>query len=41
VLAKEWASFPTLSGRSAYGQPVKQAAELERFYRDNLASLRG
>ena len=36
VLAKEWASFPTLSGHSAYGQPVKQAAELERFYQANL-----
>ena len=36
VLAKEWASFPTLSGRSAYGQPVKQAEELKRFYRANL-----
>ena len=38
VLAKEWASFPTLSGRSAYGQPVKQAAELERFYQANLVA---
>jgi lysozyme len=38
VLAKEWASFPTLSGRSAYGQPVKQAEELERFYQANLVS---
>jgi lysozyme len=36
VLAKEWASFPTLSGRSAYGQPVKQAADLERFYQASL-----
>jgi muramidase (phage lysozyme) len=36
VLAKEWASFPTLSGQSAYGQPVKQAAELERFYQASL-----
>ncbi len=37
VLAKEWASFPTLSGRSAYGQPVKQAEDLERFYAEALA----
>ena len=37
VLAKEWASFPTLSGRSAYGQPVKQAEDLERFYAESLA----
>ena len=39
VLAKEWASFPNLAGRSAYGQPVKQAEDLERFYRSNLESL--
>jgi len=38
VLAKEWASFPTLSGQSAYGQPVKAAAELERFYQANLVA---
>ncbi len=36
-LAGEWASFPTLAGASAYGQPVKRAEELERFY---IASLR-
>jgi lysozyme len=36
VLAREWASFPTLSGESAYGQPVKRAEELVRFYRSNL-----
>lgn len=40
VLAKEWASFPTTSGRSAYGQPVKQAKELERFYQSSLAEGR-
>ena len=39
VLAKEWASFPTLAGQSAYGQPVKEAQLLERFYRSNLQSL--
>jgi muramidase (phage lysozyme) len=39
-LAPEWASFPTLAGRSFYGQPVKRYAELRRFYDDNLASLR-
>lgn len=38
VLAKEWASFPTRSGQSAYGQPVKAAAELERFYEANLVA---
>lgn len=40
VLAKEWASFPTLSGQSAYGQPVKQAADLERFYQASLVASR-
>ena len=39
VLAKEWASFPTLAGQSAYGQPVKQAESLQRFYRSNLQTL--
>ena len=41
VLAREWASFPSHQGASAYGQPVKTPDELARFYRDNLASLRG
>jgi lysozyme len=41
VLAREWASFPSLQGGSAYGQPVKTPEELTRFYRENLASLRG
>ena len=36
VLAREWASFPTLAGLSAYGQPVKRADELQRFYGSNL-----
>ena len=27
-LAPEWASLPTLQGKSAYGQPVKKAADL-------------
>jgi len=40
VLAREWASFPTLRGSSAYGQPVKKADELARFYRSNLEELR-
>jgi len=38
VLAREWASFPTLEGMSAYGQPVKRAEELVRFYRNSLES---
>ena len=39
-LAPEWASFPTLAGRSFYGQPVKRYEGLRRFYEANLASLR-
>jgi muramidase (phage lysozyme) len=39
-LAPEWASFPTLAGRSFYGQPVKRFHDLKRFYEDNLARLR-
>ena len=41
-LAPEWASFPTLSGRSFYGQPVKgftamKAVFDDKYYRDNWA----
>lgn len=39
-LAPEWASFPTWSGRSAYGQPVKSRQELAKFYTTNLNKLR-
>jgi muramidase (phage lysozyme) len=39
-LAPEWASFPTLAGRSYYGQPVKKYARLQSFYNVNLAELR-
>ena len=39
-LAPEWASFPTLRGRSYYGQPVKRFANLKGFYNLNLAQLR-
>ena len=39
-LAPEWASFPTRSGRSAYGQPVKSHQELASFYARNLRQLR-
>nr|WP_245552632.1 glycoside hydrolase family 104 protein [Cyanobium gracile] len=39
-LAPEWASFPTLAGRSFYGQPVKRLNDLRRFYEQNLAQLR-
>ncbi len=39
-LSPEWASFPTLAGRSYYGQPVKRFDELRAFYEQNLAQLR-
>jgi len=32
ALAPEWASFPTESGRSYYGQPVKSLAALQQYY---------
>ena len=40
VLSKEWASFPSHNGRSAYGQPVKKATELANFYANNLKQLK-
>ena len=39
-LAPEWASFPTYTGRSAYGQPAKSHQELASFYSKNLNSLK-
>jgi muramidase (phage lysozyme) len=39
-LAPEWASFPTLAGRSYYGQPVQRYGVLRSFYERNLADLR-
>lgn len=39
-LAPEWASFPTLSGKSYYGQPVKRFSKLRSFYDVNLSHLR-
>jgi muramidase (phage lysozyme) len=32
ALSPEWASFPTETGRSYYGQPVKSLAELQKYY---------
>ena len=32
ALAPEWASLPTLEGRSYYGQPVKNLSELQKIY---------
>ncbi|MFO7630028.1 MAG: glycoside hydrolase family 104 protein [Prochlorococcaceae cyanobacterium] len=39
-LAYEWASFPTASGASYYGQPVKRADDLRNFYEANLLKQR-
>jgi len=38
-LAPEWASLPAHHGGSYYGQPVKSAAELRRFYALELERL--
>jgi lysozyme len=38
-LAPEWASLPTASGGSYYGQPVKRRRELLQFYRQQLDLL--
>jgi len=32
ALAPEWASFPTATGSSYYGQPVKKAQEIQQFF---------
>jgi len=32
ALSPEWASFPTQTGRSYYGQPVKSLGELQKVY---------
>jgi lysozyme len=32
ALSPEWASFPTESGRSYYGQPVKPLAQLQKYF---------
>lgn len=39
-LAPEWASLPTLTAQSYYGQPVKKTKDLQRFYNRNLEELR-
>ena len=36
-LAPEWASLPTLSGRSYYGQPVKSLSNIQSAYRSSLS----
>ncbi len=39
-LAPEWASLPTMGGASAYGQPVRTAAELQGFFQRELERQR-
>lgn len=36
MLSPEWASVPTLSGRSYYGQPVKSLESLQNIYNQSL-----
>jgi muramidase (phage lysozyme) len=36
ALAPEWASFPTQSGKSFYGQPVKKAEQIQQFFREGM-----
>lgn len=40
-LAPEWASLPTMAGRSFYGQPVKRADALMSYYNQRLAMYGG
>ncbi|NBP04253.1 MAG: hypothetical protein EBU90_30020, partial [Proteobacteria bacterium] len=37
-LAPEWASVPTLSGRSFYGQPVKSLSSLQNVYNQSISA---
>jgi muramidase (phage lysozyme) len=37
ALAPEWASFPTQSGASYYGQPVKKATQIQQFFEQGKA----
>ena len=36
LMSPEWASFPTLSGESFYGQPVKKPEDLQKIYNESL-----
>jgi muramidase (phage lysozyme) len=40
-LAPEWASLPTMAGKSYYGQPVKPHGELFDYYRQRLGAQPG
>lgn len=37
ALSPEWASFPTMSGKSYYGQPVKSASQIQKFFEQGKA----
>ena len=39
ALAPEWASFPTQSGKSYYGQPVKKAEQIQRFFQEGMKNV--
>lgn len=36
ALAPEWASFPTESGKSYYGQPVKKTEQIQKFFQQGM-----
>jgi hypothetical protein len=38
MLAPEWASLPTYSGASYYGQPVKSLSSIQSAYKNSLGS---
>lgn len=38
MLSGEWASVPTMSGESAYGQSVKPSSKIQDFYKKSLNS---
>lgn len=40
-VAPEWASLPTLEGKSFYGQPVKEAFKLQKIYNESLKKYLG
>jgi len=37
ALSPEWASFPTMSGKSYYGQPVKSSSQIQKFFEQGKA----
>ncbi len=37
ALSPEWASFPTETGRSYYGQPVKSLSQLQHVFGQEVA----